>query len=530
MLEVSKLAHVFSAAGKDQGIDQYYTGAYEGKDGKWRFQDKFHHSGTKTNDIAAFKRDIKEDIEKNYDSENYIIYLTNINLGTAKLTELVNHAKTALAQKGITSCEVFIWHEAKLETVVALNPVLYNWYFEKENILLQDYQVYFKKQLSAGSDLRYQLKNPFFGRTEDLVKLEEFIANPTISTLGIVANGGYGKTRLCIEFFSEFLADKKEWLPVVLSHTGFTPSSLNVLLRTPTRLIILIDNANEIPDIVNDVKQLVDNSEGRHKLILTTRKALFSSITARIPAYRNDIQVHPLDRLKYPETKAMVSSLLPFLKGKEVVYIANLSKGVPNMILELARIIKNGKQPYEISTENVFAESVRSILTEVASDINRTTSLSPDKIFDFLRLVSVISPVVNSQENLEFIASLLELRPDQLELLIHELEKAEILDNSSVISIKPDPYSDSLLAETIQHNKQFIEHIRTRPGMERYFENILKNLAEAELSKKDVSHFIEDLLSGYITLIEKDETPGNKVKAIFEFTESIFFSHPHLAV
>ncbi len=37
LFEVSKFAHVFSAEGADQGIDQLFEGAYESKEGRWRF-------------------------------------------------------------------------------------------------------------------------------------------------------------------------------------------------------------------------------------------------------------------------------------------------------------------------------------------------------------------------------------------------------------------------------------------------------------------------------------------------------------
>ncbi len=529
ILEVSKLAHVFNAAGKDAGIDQFYNGHYGGKIGKWRFQDKFHNSGQKANDITAFKRDILNDIKANYDGEDFIVYLTNVNLSPAKFSELMAVGTNALMEKDAASCRIFIWHEPKLLTVLEANPVLFNWYWEKENVLLQDYHSYFKRQLDPSPDLRYQLINCFFGRAQELKKLEDFLINPASSTMAIIANGGYGKTRLCTEFFSSLMATNNEWLPVVLTHSGFSPASLNVLLRTTTRLLLLIDNANEIPDVVNDVKQMIDNSGGRHKLLITARRSLFSVVMSKIPAYRNDIEVLELGRLGYDETKEMIINLLPYLDKKSVIYLANLSKGVPNVVLELARLIRMGKQPTEISSENFFSEGVRTIINEVTLDIHRSTNLPVEKVFDFLKLISVISPIPNNKESLEFIAKIMELRMDKLELLLNALEDSGIIDTHLSISIKPDPYSDAILAYTIQNNKGFVEHIRTQGGMEKYFENILKNLAEAEVSKKEANHFIQDLLVGYVKQIEDRSTSTNKIKAIFEFTESIVFSHPSIA-
>lgn len=530
MLEVSKTAHVYNAPGPDKGVDQYFTGDYGGQKGKWRFQNKFHNSGKKPQDISALKRDIINDIRDNYNGEDFIVYLTNVNLNKSKEQEFLTAAEKELNKKEGEHSKIFIWHEPKLLTVLESNPVLYNWYWEKENILLLDHQSYFRPQLDLTSDLRYQLMNTFFGRNEELAKLKEFVSDPKHSTMAIVANGGYGKTRLCIEFFSSLVFKDDEWLPVVLSHTGFTPSSFNVLLRTPKRLLILIDNANEIPEIVNDVKQLVDDSKGKHKLLITTRKSLFSTVISKIPAYRNNIQVLELTRLSYDETKEMVINLLPYLRQQDVITLSNLSKGVPNVILELARIVEQGKQPSQISAENFFTEGVRTIIREIAADIHRLTSLPVEKTFDLLRLIAIISPVPRNKESMTFIASLLEIRFDQVERLLNSLSDSGIMGTGGIIVIRPDPYSDAILADTIQNNKTFVEHIRVQPGMEKYFENILKNLAEAELPGDEIKLFIKDLLIGYVNQIEDKSIDYRKLKAIFEFAGSIYFSHPHIAI
>lgn len=530
MLEVSKLAHVYNAPGPDKGIDQYFEGEHSGQRGKWRFQDKFHNSGKPSTDLAALKRDIKSDIQNNYEDEDFIVYLTNIKLTPAKHLDLITTAEKELAKKGGQQCTPFIWHETKLLTVLEANPVLYNWYWEKENVLLQDHQTYFRPQLDQASDLRYQFKNAFFGRVDDLSKLKEFVANPGHSTMAIVANGGYGKTRLCIEFFSALVDGETNWIPVVLTHTGFSPSSLNVLLRTPTRLLILIDNANEVPEIVNDVKQLVDNSNGQHKLLITTRKSLFSEVIAKIPSYRNNIQALELKRLSYDETKKMLTDLLPYLRSQDIIYLSEFSKGVPNVVLELTRLIEQGKQPSQISTENFFTDGVRTIIQEIAADIHRLTNLPEEKVFDLLKLIAIISPIPYNKENLTFIAAILEMRYDQLERLLNALYDSGILGSTGIIAIKPDPYSDAILADTIQNNKSFVEHIRVQPGMEKYFENILKNLAEAELPGDEIKHFIKDLLTGYVDQAEDKSKDHRKLKAIFEFAGSIFYSHPQIAV
>ncbi|MCW3108919.1 MAG: hypothetical protein JWQ09_3425 [Segetibacter sp.] len=522
LFEVSKFAHVFTAEGKDGGVDQYFHGEYGGRNGKWRFQDKFHNSGNKTSDIAALKRDVVQDIQANYSGEQFIVLITNVNLSPAKYNEIVKAAMLEMASKTIADCEFFLWHEANIEALLPHYPLIFHWYWNKETVLLQLFEDYFAKPLDSSSfDVRYQFNNAFYGREKKIESLTNFLTLETESSLAIVANGGYGKTRLVIELLKNHISADAEWIPLVISPVGFNSNQVYRLLQTPKKLLLFIDNAHEVPDVVKEVKLLVDNSLGKDKLLLTTRPTLFSDIFYKLPSYSRDIQKLLLEPLDYDTTKTMLASELPHLQSKNVIHLATISKGVPNVILELVRMVRSGKHPNELSGEESFQQSVQEIFAEVSKEIEAKLGIDHSKFDDFVRLISLISPVQVSTENLQFIADFLGIRVDKLELLIGKLTELNLLAASPSLAIKPDPYSDTILLQTINKNKAFIEHIQKTSGAEKYLENILKNLSEAEIDDSHKEAFIDELLSRYIRLVEEKNTPATTIKSISEFVEKI---------
>ncbi|MEJ7823273.1 MAG: hypothetical protein WKF85_13190 [Chitinophagaceae bacterium] len=274
----------------------------------------------------------------------------------------------------------------------------------------------------------------------------------------------------------------------------------------------------------------MEKSKGKDKLIITTRPTLFSEIIRKLPTHNRDVQRIELEKLEYDDAKKMFISELPFLKNKQIVHLTNTSKGVPNVILEFVRLIRQGKQWTDISTENSFAESVHQIFHEASNDIEKSLHIPPDKTHEFLRLLSIISPVTNTETDQEFICKILDLRKDKLEILVNKLSDLGLVSSKRTISIKPDPYSDILLIEAITYNNKFIEHVIDQQGSEKYLENILKNLAEADVASNDKNSFITNLLVGYVSSINDITTEVKKLKNIFQFGETIFYYKPEISL
>jgi hypothetical protein len=527
LFEVSKFAFVFTAAGKDNGIDQLYRGFLYGENGIWRFQDKFHNSGNKNSDISAFKRDVLNDIETNYDGENGIIFLTNVNLGTEKYEEILRDASQKLADLGYNDCKIYLWHQAAIEGLLTNQPVVRHFFWERDTLLLQPFQEYFKNPLNPSRpDNRYQLINPFFGRKNEQTTLRSFLENPTSTMLAIIANGGFGKTRLAVEYFKDEISKNDIWIPLVLTRTGFSPQGFNKLLLTGRRLLILIDDAHEMPSVINEVKRQVDNFGGRHKVLLTTRPSLFGSLMQSVSSLSKDIERLPLERLEYSETKEMFKSELHWLQSHNINYLADRSKGVPNLILEWIRLIKEGKHPQDITEEQSFNESISQIFREAEKDLQERFYISARTTNDFIRLISLIGPVTINDHNFKFLQSFLEIRSDELERIVGELEKLGLIEKRISISIKPDPYSDTILAQTINTNKEFINRVINYEGSDVFVENILQNLSESAITDTEKRIYIETLLNDYILSIQKPDTPSKKIKEIIELVSRIVVNKP----
>lgn len=223
LLEVSKHAHVFSAPGPDGGIDQLFSGEYDGKKGNWRFQDKFHACGQAGKDWSALMRDVANDIRDNYAGEDFIVFITNLDLNPKKEGELLAIAKEALNKRSAI-CEPIIWHKAFLNGIMPSHSVLYHWHWGNGSTSLKPFREFFKASLAAITVRGMSFQNEFFGREEDLDFLDAFLASEDESSLAIVSNGGYGKTRLCIELMRRVEQGKNDWLPLVLVHHGYSSS------------------------------------------------------------------------------------------------------------------------------------------------------------------------------------------------------------------------------------------------------------------------------------------------------------------
>ena len=529
LLEVSKFANVYSAPGPDGGIDQTYEGNYEGKKGKWRFQDKFHNSGNKNNDIKALKREIIDDITNNYINENFLIFITNINLTTRHHDDFIENAKKEILRRE-GSCDVMIWHGATIEALVRLHPILFQWYWGTTTTTLQLHSDHFKSQLSANNNKRNSFCNSFFDREKELQQLHNFLNSDLTSSLALVANGGYGKTRLCIEFMNQVMTQKSEWLPVVVVHQGYNGNDVARLMQEQKRLLVLLDNANEQPEIFEDIKRQVEGTNGKSKLLITTRNTLFNQTIRRVSSHNRDIDKIELKQLTPEDTLRMLEAELPFIDKRNLIALRNISKGVPNVLIELIRAIKNGKQPIAISRDNFFTEVVLSIVNEAATDTETNTGINRKLTFELLQLLSVLSPLNNQKEEIDFIAATINCLTYDVQILINELHKIGIIEKYGKLSIKPDPYSDVILLDAFRKMPDFIKRVYNQDGVNKYIENIIKNLSEAELPNSEIHSFTQRMLHDYFDIISDGTTNGNKIKSAFELANDICIAKPEIAV
>lgn len=529
LFEVSKFATVFSAAGADGGIDQLYGGHYAGKEGRWRFQDKFHNSGNKTKDVNALKSDIKTDIASNYQNENFLVFISNVNLSPKQYKEISVFAQSELSRLHILS-EVIIWHRATIEAFLSGHPILYHWNWSSSTIILQSHLEYFKGQLISASTKRNNFCNPFFGRNEEIEKLANFLAEDEKFSLALTANGGYGKTRLCIEFMNQVIKSDNDWIPLVVSHQGYNGNEFSRLLMEQKKLLILLDNANEVPELLDDIKRQTEGTGGRVKLLITTRNTLFNQTLKRISSYNRDIEKIELKRLTPSETLTMLEAELPFVSKRNLIALRDISKGVPNVVVELIRTIKSGKNPNAIAKDNFFTLTISDIIDQAASDVYTTLGIASKTTIEFLQTLSILSPLSNDEAQINFVSNIIGLSNYDTQNLINELASIGLLETTGRIAIRPDPYSDVILTNAFQKVPNLITRICKEEGSSEYVENIIKNLAEAELEGFDKNLFTQQMLYNYFEVISNDTESGSKIKSAVQLASDICIAKPDIAV
>ncbi|GAA4456878.1 hypothetical protein GCM10023092_22820 [Rurimicrobium arvi] len=375
-----------------------------------------------------------------------------------------------------------------------------------------------------------RFNNEFFGRDEDFSVLHAFLSSDDLFSLALVSNGGYGKTRLCIEFMRRVEREKNDWLPLVLVHHGYNTNELARLLGESGRLLILLDNANEVPDIVDDVKRQIEATKGRVKLLLTTRNTLFNQTLGRMSSHNSDVKKHELKALAPDVALKMLQTELPHIEHRNLLALRDISRGVPNVILELIGAVRNGQSINTISTNNFFATNVMNIVMEAANSIFRESGIAQGKTIDLLQVLSIISPVNNDGNNIAFIAAMMEVAEEKVETIINRLSDAELIEKTNTISIKPDPYSDVILAEACKSSMRLIKRVKDQQGAEKYVENIVKNLAEAEIPSNEKDLFTQQMLKEYFAIVSDPTTPPRRLTAALEFARNLSYSKPKSAV
>lgn len=531
LCEISKHAQVYSAPGPDGGVDQYYEGTYSGEAGKWRFQDKFHLSASPSADISAFKRDVVQDIKDNYKGEDHIVFLTNVNLTVRKDAEIHKAAADTLRELGDRRPKIHLWYHGKISALLKSHPLVGSWYWTHDTLRLQPYQEYFSSQiLHGGIQENTYFGNQFIGREEDLRYLHQFLNQDAIPALAISGNGGLGKTRLCIEFFKQVVNQSDEWLPLVLYPSTFNASNFARLLSGNKRLLILIDNANENPQIVHEATQVVAQTNGRCKLILTTRRALLSIVLDKVPEYgQQGIEVKELNKLSYPETKQMFEVLLPGLEERAVIFLSKQSKGIPMLVISLAQAVQDGKQPMELSGNSSFAKQVAKIIREITEDIESHTGIPRSESKSFLDLLSLVSPVVDQEETTKFFATVLNIPDYRVETIKEKMVESGFVARYNGLAIRPDPYSDAVLVETMK-NRTFIDHVRNHTGSGRYFENMLKNLAEANLIQKEKDFYVGQLLRDHVDQLCAEDLTAEVFRGALKIALDIYYVKPDISM
>jgi hypothetical protein len=365
---------------------------------------------------------------------------------------------------------------------------------------LISYKDAFSLQLnSENKDLPNQFHNKFIGKKTDLESIDYLIKLSSFKIISVVADGGYGKTRLCIEYFQKYVDTDEDIEAWVLNTTAFKSLDFSSQLKNDKTNIILIDDAHKYPKILNDVVNIA-NRHKNVKILMTIRRALYDDTIAEIARHNRNSTSHKIERLSYEETKELFKSQLPWLKDFELIRLAEHSKGIPIVVLGLCQVTINGKYKTELSEEENFRLFVHELKKQVINDIHGKYLIDKGKINKTIELLSFFSPIKNIDEEIAVISRLNGIEVEETNLILDHLEEHEFIFRGVEIVIKPDPYSDTILLDSSIRIKYLLQK-----DIHPFLDRLIRNLIEVEQSERlDLN--VNSLLSEFITSFKNKST------------------------
>lgn len=518
----------FSAPGKDKGVDGLFEGEYGNKKGKWRFQAKFKHpeTGRQVN-ISSIKNDINSDLKNNIQDEDYIIFITNIDIGATQYKEIKK-----LAEETNNNIVFDIWDAAKIYTLLAHHPIVKLWYTEQTKFLIQEYSEFFHEELNSETNTSYELSNKFYHRADKLEAINKFIQDDTKSVAVVSGEAGIGKTRLCVEFFKLNIDQNNEWKALVIVTHKINLQVLQTALFGEKNYIVLLDDADkfderDIADLITLVKGIKHNN--KIKLLLTVRTPFLTQVLNQVATNDKTKRVEPiqLDQLTREETVQFLEGELKGYRIKEHLgYFVELTHGVPIMIMTLLRTIKAGTNLSDIKKDSFLKIHVKQYFNQFIATTSKEKEILKKDIEKIVNLIALIEPIQIEDKNLiQKIASTENLSEDDVETVLQAMKVKNIISGRYQFDIKPDIYSDLILEEVIS-SKKWLEKKLPEYGV--YINNIIKNIGYTYQDKQDNS-ILENLLKEYINRIDNCND-RREITRILDTVYAITYTMPLLAL
>lgn len=497
--EISKAVKVFSAPGKDGGIDASYSGQYGDHSGNWRFQFKFHKVSRKQG-YYSLKSELSSEISKTK-NEDYFVFMTNIELlpqEQLELEKLFESEKASISPKS----KLFVWDGAKLQTLLIGHPLLIYWLEEGfETAQLQSFETYFKKGIETKNFAPNTLSNIFIGRETIVSDLEESLDLKKNIVL-IQGEAGIGKTRLLIEFFKILRTKNSAWRVLVLANKNVDFDKIKRALSDQHKYILMVDDAHSYDGKdISDLLKISESSNGRVKLFLTARSLQAASSLQHIREYdQEEIFKIDLSRLERGETQA---ALEPYIKQTSYFHhigeLIHITYGRPILIVAVLRAIHDRTRIETIRETNFLKTYVNNYFDEFHNEFQKLTGTSKLRSKRLLQNIALIEPFNFDDSNvINKLAEIHELHQTEITTALGLLKSHSFVSGRYEQSIKPDYYSDIVLQEI--RVPEASKHIMDFGAQ---LDNIVVNLSSVDEIGADKSALLDDILKTYVGWIDK---------------------------
>lgn len=514
--EFGKTFQPFDAPGRDGGIDGLYNGTYNGVTGVWRFQYKFHLT-PRRNAVQSLKTEMQNEAAK-LKNETVFILLTNVEMLPQEQNELIAIFQQNQTTSGTTTCE--IWDGAKLHTLSLRSPLLWLWLedgFATAQVV--EYRNAFGKLLSGSIDDVFTFTNKFAYREDKLTELASYVESEKNVCL-ITGEAGVGKTRLVVELFKTYDAsDDVVCLSLITKQIDF--NKLAYAFTGPRKVLLLVDDAHEYnPTVIADLNQLVCQSKGSVKLILTAREIQSHNSIQLIKEFER-VNIHRIElgELTREQTKELLrSELTNSFYLHFLAELTTITHGKPILIVAVLKAAHNGLRIEQVKGDDFLSSYVENYFGLFITELIKETGVEKLKAKKLLQLICLLEPFpFTDKELIKKISEFIKTDIDNVAYALNMLITRSFVSGRWEQSIKPDYYSDILLKqadrnfteEAVQHFSEHIQHIIT-------------NLASADDARRNTNSLLDEILYKYIESISYSEN-SIEVSEILDTIDNISY-------
>ena len=497
--EVGKDINVFSAPGKDGGIDASFTGEYQNRQGSWRFQYKFHKVLRKQG-FYSLKQEVASETEK-LKCEDFFVLITNVELlpqENKQLEDIFEKQKAEISP----NTTFIIWDGAKLQSLLIGYPLISYWLDEGfETAQLQDYNLFFRRGLESENFEPNTLSNIFIGREKVFNELFAFLSSYK-STIIVQGEAGIGKTRLLIEFFRMLDEKGSGWTILVLANKNVDFDRIKKAMSDLRKYIVMVDDAHsyDARDI-SDLLRISESSQGNIKLFLTARSLDAPGSLQHIKEYEQQnlakISLTTLDRA---ETQA---ALEPYIKGSSYFHhvgdLIQITYGRPILIVAVLRAINERTRIEKIKQTDFLKTYVHNYFDGFLRELQQLTGISKLRSQRLLQNIALIEPFsYEDQKIISTLANIHKLHHTEITSALNLLKNHSYVSGRYEQSIRPDYYSDIILQEiNVADASDYVMDFGSQ------LDNIVVNLSSVDEIRTDKSALLDDILKTYVGWIEQ---------------------------
>ncbi len=313
--EVSSFVTVYSAEGRDKGIDAEYNGSYidrKGSErcGRWIFQYKFFDP-TKDKNYARKSliramegtKTKKGELEKANDAKcDHYVLMTNTLLTSGNIAKI----EDVKNEKGYTF-SLMCWDAENIITMTDEFPYILNSFRDPHLPVFLSYEDMFRDQINGDHRLlRYDYDT--FGREKVFGQFRSFVQDNDKRLFLMSGSGGIGKTKLAIEFAKIVEQEYRDYEPlfVQIAEDSFENALGDIPPNLNRKYIFFIDDAHDFLDNLGGIKILLNSSGYREsKVTLITRKPFKASLRGIFLSALPDqaIDEIEIEKLSFEKTK-----------------------------------------------------------------------------------------------------------------------------------------------------------------------------------------------------------------------------------